>query len=600
MAAALLSASAATAMRLRCACSLRSSGRGGPAAPAGAASGSAPTDACTAAAAGAAAGLPAAGGPSGVPPPGATALPPAPARAGAARQLPMACLRGCPAAAGHRQPARRLRVGKAGVSPTFRRVAAPFRQPQTPRPPAHLLLHSLNVRRRLCTRDLAAQKPGGHCARAGPRLAPLSCDSREARGPQAAVACNTRLGTAQLPPHCCRDGLQAPMRELQPPLSVHRRTCNHAQRAASRSQTPRRPGPPAAAAARPGQHVSKCGGCGPKIALDSGSRAALAARARHPPLPADRPSPRPPLPNMQGRRRLRWSRPPARSFGSCRRRLGPGSGGRRLRLCRAARHGARRGALAGGEGQGRRPGGEGSRQRFEGGALSVRCSPCALPLVLPAPLPLARPVRPPLLCSHRSRRTGTSGRRGRRSRAGCRARSSCTSTTCAPSAARSRRSWTTTRWVLCRAAARAACSPLAPCLGPAQLPGCKRVGPAAPPSRPLLAAQSKGRPAARSRQRSRCCVAHAAALRAPRPSCQPRPRHRSCAAACRPCRSQRGLHLPSPAANPQIPYRCVEVNPLTKAELKWSDYKKVPVVVVDGQQVRALPVQACAAQDAGG
>lgn len=31
----------------------------------------------------------------------------------------------------------------------------------------------------------------------------------------------------------------------------------------------------------------------------------------------------------------------------------------------------------------------------------------------------------------------------------------------------------------------------------------------------------------------------------------------------------------------KIPYRCVEVNPLSKAELKWSDYKKVPVVVLE-------------------
>lgn len=37
----------------------------------------------------------------------------------------------------------------------------------------------------------------------------------------------------------------------------------------------------------------------------------------------------------------------------------------------------------------------------------------------------------------------------------------------------------------------------------------------------------------------------------------------------------------------QIPYRCVEVNPLTKSELKWSEYRKVPVVVIDGEQVRA-------------
>lgn len=35
----------------------------------------------------------------------------------------------------------------------------------------------------------------------------------------------------------------------------------------------------------------------------------------------------------------------------------------------------------------------------------------------------------------------------------------------------------------------------------------------------------------------------------------------------------------------KIPYRCVEVNPLTKAELKWSEYKKVPVILIDGQQV---------------
>ena len=29
----------------------------------------------------------------------------------------------------------------------------------------------------------------------------------------------------------------------------------------------------------------------------------------------------------------------------------------------------------------------------------------------------------------------------------------------------------------------------------------------------------------------------------------------------------------------------MEVNPLTKAELKWSDYKKVPVVLLDGEQI---------------
>ncbi|CAM6089798.1 unnamed protein product [Calypogeia fissa] len=34
-----------------------------------------------------------------------------------------------------------------------------------------------------------------------------------------------------------------------------------------------------------------------------------------------------------------------------------------------------------------------------------------------------------------------------------------------------------------------------------------------------------------------------------------------------------------------IPYRVVEVNPVGKKELKWSDYKKVPVLVVDGEQL---------------
>ena len=34
-----------------------------------------------------------------------------------------------------------------------------------------------------------------------------------------------------------------------------------------------------------------------------------------------------------------------------------------------------------------------------------------------------------------------------------------------------------------------------------------------------------------------------------------------------------------------IPYKVVEVNPMGKKELKWSDYKKVPVLVVDGEQM---------------
>ncbi|XP_057459993.1 uncharacterized protein LOC130750411 [Actinidia eriantha] len=34
-----------------------------------------------------------------------------------------------------------------------------------------------------------------------------------------------------------------------------------------------------------------------------------------------------------------------------------------------------------------------------------------------------------------------------------------------------------------------------------------------------------------------------------------------------------------------IPYKVVEVNPISKKEIKWSDYKKVPIVMVDGDQL---------------
>lgn len=34
-----------------------------------------------------------------------------------------------------------------------------------------------------------------------------------------------------------------------------------------------------------------------------------------------------------------------------------------------------------------------------------------------------------------------------------------------------------------------------------------------------------------------------------------------------------------------IPYRVVEVNPMGKKEIKWSEYKKVPILMVDGQQM---------------
>lgn len=35
----------------------------------------------------------------------------------------------------------------------------------------------------------------------------------------------------------------------------------------------------------------------------------------------------------------------------------------------------------------------------------------------------------------------------------------------------------------------------------------------------------------------------------------------------------------------KIPYKVVEVNPISKKEIKWSDYKKVPILVVDGQEM---------------
>ncbi|XP_065847644.1 uncharacterized protein [Euphorbia lathyris] len=34
-----------------------------------------------------------------------------------------------------------------------------------------------------------------------------------------------------------------------------------------------------------------------------------------------------------------------------------------------------------------------------------------------------------------------------------------------------------------------------------------------------------------------------------------------------------------------IPYKVVEVNPMNKKEIKWSDYKKVPILKVDGEQM---------------
>ncbi|XP_059460661.1 uncharacterized protein LOC132189862 [Corylus avellana] len=35
----------------------------------------------------------------------------------------------------------------------------------------------------------------------------------------------------------------------------------------------------------------------------------------------------------------------------------------------------------------------------------------------------------------------------------------------------------------------------------------------------------------------------------------------------------------------KIPYEVVEVNPISKKEIKWSDYKKVPILKIDGEQM---------------
>lgn len=47
------------------------------------------------------------------------------------------------------------------------------------------------------------------------------------------------------------------------------------------------------------------------------------------------------------------------------------------------------------------------------------------------------------------------------------------------------------------------------------------------------------------------------------------------------------IYLPSVAFLDfnKIPYKIVEVNPLFKKEIKWSDYKKVPILTVDGEQL---------------
>ena len=45
------------------------------------------------------------------------------------------------------------------------------------------------------------------------------------------------------------------------------------------------------------------------------------------------------------------------------------------------------------------------------------------------------------------------------------------------------------------------------------------------------------------------------------------------------------LALPALLDYHDIPYKVVEVNPLSKKEIKWSEYKKVPILMVDGEQL---------------
>jgi len=40
-----------------------------------------------------------------------------------------------------------------------------------------------------------------------------------------------------------------------------------------------------------------------------------------------------------------------------------------------------------------------------------------------------------------------------------------------------------------------------------------------------------------------------------------------------------------PSCCTQLPYHTIEVNPLTKGELSWSTYRKVPVVKLDDEVV---------------
>ena len=37
-----------------------------------------------------------------------------------------------------------------------------------------------------------------------------------------------------------------------------------------------------------------------------------------------------------------------------------------------------------------------------------------------------------------------------------------------------------------------------------------------------------------------------------------------------------------------LPYEIVEVNPVMRQEIKWSVYRKVPILMVDSEQVRRL------------
>jgi len=65
--------------------------------------------------------------------------------------------------------------------------------------------------------------------------------------------------------------------------------------------------------------------------------------------------------------------------------------------------------------------------------------------------------------------------------------------------------------------------------------------------------------------------------------------------------TRRAEYMALTPARLQVPYRTVEVSPLTKSELKWSEYRKVPVAVLDGEAVTdSSAIISCLAAELGG